>query len=689
MKQALFNLNRTYRFKRFVRRTYAAFNSMHREVSIGVIGGCMLVFAHIAHASAQNQTAVAVHDSIFEQELDELVVTSSKAELAPNQTARLVTVITRDEIARQPAQSIQDLLKNVAGLDVRQRGPNGVLSDISVRGSTFDQVTILLNGSNLTNPQTGHYSFDLPVNLSDIERIEIIHGPASLLYGAGAFSGGVNIVTKKDANANASLKAEGGMHNLWGTEARGAFQTPSSTHSLSAGYSASAGYIPDSDYELLNVFWQSRFHADNSKLDVQLGFNEKAYGANTFYSPSYPNQFDETQSLFASVKGESGTMLKFVPQIYWNRHYDCFRLYREGTPDIPDWYSGANNHYSDVFGFNLNVQYKGRYGITNMGGELRNEGIFSNNLGKQLQKPLGKYTKSDNRTNIGYSLEHTYLYKGFTLGMGVLVNYNTAYNNDVNFYPSFNIACRLTDELKIFTSWNNATRMPTFTDLYYVDPSQEGFPDLQPEKSEAFDAGFKYVNSFLSFSVDGFYEKGRNLIDWVKENPQDKLKATNLTSVNKAGFEANASFSLEKRMPQLPAIHLNLGYIYVNQSRNAGNLISNYVLDYLRHKLVAGLTHPVYKGLSADWQFRRQQREGTYSQLAGRDEEGKNIFKETAFPAFSLLDLKLNWKLNNVTVYLTINNLFNVSYYDRGNIPQPGFWLIGGARWTKELRNKN
>jgi iron complex outermembrane receptor protein len=95
-------------------------------------------------------------------------------------------------------------------------------------------------------------------------------------------------------------------------------------------------------------------------------------------------------------------------------------------------------------------------------------------------------------------------------------------------------------------------------------------------------------------------------------------------------------------------------------------------LDYLKHKFIAGLSHPVYRGLSADWQFRWQQREGTYTKEA----------KEEFYPAFVLLDVKLNWKLNDFNVYLTANNLFNVSYYDRGNIPQPGLWLLGGVSYT-------
>jgi iron complex outermembrane receptor protein len=676
MKQTVFISKRAYRFKRFARRTYAVFNSMHKVVSIGVISGCMLTFAHATQTKAQSQAAATVRDSVPEKELGELVVTSSKAELTLNQTAKLVTVISREEIERQPVLSIQDLLETVVGLDVRQRGSNGVLSDISVRGGAFDQIAILLNGANLTNPQTGHYSLDLPVNLSDIERIEIIQGPSSLLYGAGAFSGGVNIVTKKDSDTGVYLKAEGGMHALWGFETRGTLKTASSTHSLSAGYNSSSGYIAESDYKIFNALWQSNLNLDDSKLNIQLGINDKAYGANTFYSPRYPNQFDDTQSLFASVKGESGTKLKLIPHLYWNRHYDCFQLYRDGTPNIPDWYTGHNYHYSDVFGFNLNAQYKWQGGITNFGGEIRDESVYSNVLGKDTINQ-GKYLVRDNRTNVSYFIEHTYLYKGFTLGIGLLANYNTAFSNDIDFYPSVNAAYWLTDNLKVFASWNNATRMPTFTDLYYVDPAQTGFPDLQPEQSESFDVGIKYNHSFISASVNGFYEKGKNLIDWVSETPGGVLKATNLTSVNKTGFEANVSLSFKELLPQLSATRLNLGYMYLNQKRDAGNLVSNYVLDYLRHKFIAGLSHPIYKGLSANWQFRWQKREGTYTKY-----ENLTLASEEAYPAFSLLDLKLNWSLNNFTVYLTANNLFNVSYYDRGNIPQTGFWLLGGVCWT-------
>ncbi|MDD4728325.1 MAG: TonB-dependent receptor plug domain-containing protein, partial [Dysgonamonadaceae bacterium] len=182
------NTTTAFRFKRYTKKSYSVFNSLNKVVTIGFLTGCALMNAHASSVGPneairlENKT-----DTIAEQDLEELVVTASKAELPMSQASKIVTLITRDEIERSPAQSIQDLLNYVAGIDVMQRGPHGVQSDISLRGGSFDQVAILLNGINLTNPQTGHYSFDIPINLSDIERIEIVHGPASLVYGASAF----------------------------------------------------------------------------------------------------------------------------------------------------------------------------------------------------------------------------------------------------------------------------------------------------------------------------------------------------------------------------------------------------------------------------------------------------------------------------------------------------------------------
>ncbi len=670
------NTTKTFRFKRFARKSYSVFNSMHKAVTIGVLAGCTLISAHAASAEpAERITAERSLDSIPPTELDEVVVTASKVDLPLNLAAKQVTVISKQEIERAPVRSIEELLQYVAGADILQRGPHGVQADISLRGGSFDQTAILLNGINLTSPHTGHYSFDIPVNLSDIERIEIVQGPSSMVYGASAFAGGVNIITKKDSQSNASVKLEGGLHGLFGADVRGAYKTDKALHTLSAGYKRSDGYIRNSDYKIANLLWQSRFDIHGSNLDFQAGLNDKAYGANTFYSAAFPNQFDNTQGLFMSLKGETYGKLKFIPHIYWSRHYDEFQLIREGTPDVPAWYKDHNYHRSDVFGMNLNMQVASAWGITSFGGEFRNEGILSNVLGKPMEDTIGKYTKSDSRTNISYFTEHNIIYEKFTLSLGGLLNYNTAVADQFDFYPALNGSFRATDHLSLYASWNKATRMPTFTDLYYTTKTHIGNSNLKAEESEAFEAGIKYTYPVVSGSLALFHMKGRNMIDWVKASPEALWESRNHTRLHKQGFEADLNLNLASWFGSgQPLQALSFGYMYIDQELVEDELISNYTLNHLRHKFTAALHHGVVKHLTLSWNFRWQDRVGSYIQYVDL-----NPGERVAYTPFALLDVKVNYALPRANLFVNANNIFNTVHVDFGNIPQPGFWLSGGV----------
>ena len=669
---------KAFRFKRFANKSYSAFNSLHKVVSIGFLTGCTLMSAHASSVEPNEAVRLEVKaDTIPDQELEEVVVTASKAELPLSRASKMVTLITKTEIERSPAQSVQELLNSVAGVDVLQRGPNGVQADISLRGGSFDQVAILLNGINLTNPQTGHYSFDIPINLSDIERIEIVHGPASLVYGASAFAGGINIITKKDAESNAYVKLEGGMHNSFNTEARGAYKTASTLHQFSVGYKQSDGYMANSDYNMLNLLWQSRFDIEKNTLDVQMGFNNKEYGANTFYSPSYPNQFDDTESMFISIKGETNGKLKFIPQLYWNRHNDTFQLIREGTPNVPDWYTNHNYHQTDVFGTNLTFQYASKLGITSFGGEFRNEGIMSNVLGTPLDEPIGNFTKSDNRTAINYFAEQNFLFQNMTLSVGGLLNYNTAIPNKYAFYPAINTSYRITDKVSLYASWNKATRMPTFTDLYYTTATHIGNSDLKSEQSEALEAGVKLSNRAVRANISAFYMKGRNLIDWVKPSEEALWESRNHSKINKKGVETNLQFNLKELLGQsLPFQSLNLGYLYLDQNLVDDELISNYTLNHLRHKFTANLQHDVVRNLSMTWNFRWQERTGSYLKYV--ESQPTEV---TPYKPFSLLDVKVNYQMHNLNLFANINNVFDTQYLDLGNLPQPGIWVMMGLSY--------
>lgn len=673
MNRKHFKERLVYRFKRFVRKAYSAFNSMHRIVNIGVVRGCAISFLTVSTITAQTTSDGEQQQKVLEKELDEVMVTASRVETPVNQTAKLVTVITKEQIEQSPVRSIQDLLVYAANIDVIQRGGHGVQADISIRGGSFDQNAVLLNGVNLSNAQTGHYSFDIPINLSDIERIEIIHGPSALIYGSSAFSGGINIITKKNADYKAYASVESGMHKLRGMEVRGTAKTGMATNSLSVGYNSSDGYITNSDYDIYNVLWQTRFRLKNeSKLDLQLGYNDKKYGANTFYSPKFPNQYERTSTYMGSLKGEFGSKLKIVPIIYWNRHHDQFDL-------VKDTDYGRNYHRSDTYGANLIFSYKSKFGNTSLGGEIRREDIMSTKLGTLMVEPHRKYTKYDDRTNTSVSLEHTYSIERFVLSAGALMNHNTLRDNQYKFYPSVSVTYRPSDKINVSSSWSKSTRMPTFTDLYYETETHDVSNDLRPEKSESLELGVKYNESFFSAYVTGFLLWGRDVIDWVKEKPTDeKWTSWNLSKIDTKGVEMGAKFRIGDILPALgEESSLALDYTRMHQDGDTKGLISIYSLNYLRDKFTAKFNHQIYKGLSAGWYFRFQKRMGTY-------EKYENLVKvgDEHYPAFSTLDLKLNYEYKDVVFNLNLNNLYDTHYFDRGNIPQAGFWLMGGISYT-------
>ncbi|MDL2303473.1 TonB-dependent receptor [Dysgonomonas sp. OttesenSCG-928-D17] len=670
MKQKHLNQQQAYRFKRFVRKAYSAFNSMHRLVNIGVVSGCAIAFLPTGTVSAQKTADSEQQQKVMEKELDEVMVTASRVEAPINQVAKLVTVITRQEIEQAPVRSIQDLLVYAANIDVIQRGGHGVQADISIRGGTFDQNVVLLNGVNLSNAQTGHYSFDLPVNLSDIERIEIIHGSSALIYGVGAFSGGINIITKKDADYKAYASVEVGMHKLRGMEVRGAAQTGQATHSLSVGYNASDGYIANSDYDIYNVLWQTRLKMQGtSKLDLQLGYNDKQYGANTFYSAKFPNQYERTSTYMGSLKGEFGSTLKVIPIVYWDRHHDQFDL-------IKDTDKGRNYHRNDTYGANLIFMYTSKLGVTSLGGELRKEDMMSTVLGKPMAKPHRKYKVYDDRTNTSVSLEHTLNLERVVLSAGVLMNHNTLLDGEYNFYPSVSMSYRPIDGLNISTSWGKSTRLPTFTDLYYTTDTHDGNSGLKPEKSESLELGIKYKNTFVNAYITGFLLWGRDMIDWVRVN--DKWASWNLTEVNTQGLEAGVKFRLGDVLPAFgEQSSLSLDYTRMHQSNDTKDLVSLYSLNYLRDKFTVTFNHHIYKGLSAGWYFRYQKRMGVYERFENLESAGYSHY-----PAFSTLDLKLNYQYRDLSFNLNLNNLYDTHYFDKGNIPQSGFWLMGGVSYT-------
>ena len=668
MKKKQFLKNKSFRFKRFEKKNYSAYNSMHKAVTIGVLSLAALVSTAPKTANAQVETQ---DTSAATKTLEEVSITDSPLEPI-NQTGKIVTVITRQEIENLHPASIDDLLKYVSGIDIQTRGNQGVQADISLRGGTFDQSAILLNGINITNPHTGHYSLDIPLNVEDIERVEIIRGPSAIVYGASAFSGGINIITKKNINKALSLKAEGGEHGYINSELSLAKKIKNIENYLSLGYKTSNGYTKNSAYDIYNILYQNRINLEyNNKIDFQVGYNNKDYDANTFYSAKFDNQHEKTSSFLTSVKGlfNIADNFKINASVYYNMHKDCFELIKD--------VSKPNYHKSNVFGNNMAFTYIYKNFKLNFGSDVRYEEILSSVLGEPVSLHGEHYDHYKDRTNFSYFVNAEYTYKNLLATLGVMTFQNSDIKQDIqNFYPSVNLNYSLNGSWQLYASFNSSSRLPTFTELYYKDAVHISNKDLKQEKSLSYEFGIKNLNHIAITNFDAYYMQGKNLIDWMKKSAEDvQWQSKNINSLDKYGFDVDMKIFLNEFVPFLDSkTTLNIGYSYLYQDKSKTNYISQYALNYLKHKFLARLSLPINK-FTINLNGKYCYREGKYIQynngVAGQ---------EVSYKPFFSMDANINYSFKLFDIYISATNLFNKEYYDIGNIIQPKRWVIGGIK---------
>ena len=670
------------RFKHYSRRSYAVFSTLKSHVTIGVMTVVMLASVPVSGISAQTVKDNNSGEKLYE--LEEVEVTGSRVPLTVSQAARIVTVLDREAIAAAPVQSINDLLKYAAGVDVRQRGDMGVQTDISIRGGTFDQITILLNGINICDPQTGHNAADFPVELSEIERIEVLEGPAGRVYGTSSLVGAINIVTRTAKDSGAEVFADGGSYGYFKGGAivshvkNGLSNQVSGSYSRSDGFSRSKAGNLNADFKYARLFYQGRYENDQVDIRWHAGFTNKDYGANTFYSTLSDEQFEHVRKYYTAVQAETkGDVYHFKPSVYWNRSDDRFEFYR-GMPEK----SPFNYHQTDVYGVNLNNYIQTFLGKTAFGAEFRNEGVRSTSLGEPLNSPVkvpgtdADFTLGLNRTNLSFHLEHNIVLRRFTLSAGVIAVKNTGNEMNFRFYPGVDASYQFARDWKVYASYNTSLRMPTFTELYYSVGGHKADKYLKPEEMQAVEVGVKYLRPGIRGTLSLYRYHGTDMIDWIKDISQGDdapWQSVNHAVINTMGAEASVLVDIRELMQRDAFVRsLNVSYSYIDQDKETTpNLQSKYALEYLRHKFVAQANFRIWKLLEMNVSYRWQDRMGNY-------QKGNSM---VPYEPYSLVDARFTWNAPQYKIYIEGNNLLNKTYYDHGNIPQPGIWVRAGASY--------
>lgn len=675
--------NHVITFRKWGRKRWSVFQSLNKTIRIGCLSISYLLFA--IPANAQKNMIIAPHDSINpikSIEMEEVVVSTQRAPVTFSQVARILTVIEKAEIQGAPVQNLQDLLEYATGLDVRQRGGPGVQADISIRGSSFDQVLILLNGVNINDPQTGHHNLNLPVSLHDIERIQILEGPASRVYGLNAFGGAINIITSNENDSHLKANLTTGQFGYIDGGVAANLISARLRNYLSANYNSSDGYIKNTDFQQRNIYYTGNLNTMAGEIIFQAGHSVKSFGANSFYTPVYANQFENISTTLSSLRMDLKGRLHISPAFYWRRNQDRFELFRN-MEQAPAWYKGHNYHLTNVYGSSINSWFSSSLGKSSFGIEFRNENILSNVLGKPLFKPvpvpgdkIHQYTLSDSRKNFSFYAEHSVYMEPFSVSGGVMANLNTQTGDHLNLYPGIDFSWNVHKDLKYYISLNKSLRIPTFTDLYYKSVTNVGNLNLKSEEAVAFESGFKLNGRGYSGNITYFHRWGNNIIDWVKKTDETVWKAENITNLNTDGIELSSKLFLENWLGNNTLIKcVTFSYSWLEQGKQSGSYSSRYVMDYLRNKIVLGINHSITGKLNADWKFSFQDRNGTYTKW-----EGSAFGKDVPYPSLYLVDARIVWQNKSSAFYIEFSNLFDQSYVDYSNVEQPGLWIKLGIK---------
>ena len=610
-------------------------------------------------------------------DINELQVIAQKSQIASD-NLRIISTIDSEMISKVPVVSINELLEQLPGIDIRQRGGNGIQADMSMRGGTFDQVLVLLNGVNISDAQTGHHNLDLPIDLNTVERIEVLQGTNMQQFGLSAFSGAINIITNtKNSTQNdhkITLALTGGANGLLNPAVNARWNNEKWHVLGSVSHNRSDGYMPNTDYKYTNAFVQSGFSDEKlGNYDFQIGGQIKDFGANGFYSLKFPNQFEATKTLFTSLKwSKQIKRWGLEASTFYRTHYDRFELIRS-MENAPAWYKNHNYHVTHSSGGNFKTHYASKIGKTSIGVEMRNEKIRSNVLGDALETPTSVpftqdsilFSHGKNRMNLNYFAEQAFYSGNWAASLGMSGNYNNMFQHNFGF--GANVAYQFAANSNIYFNLNRSLRLPTFTDLYYQSATQTANPKLKVENAWTGELGAKWQKNGFTAQGSAFYRIGQNIIDWVKEPAAEKWESMNHTRIDAMGGEVSANYTYGK---WLHKVGLTYSFVHLEKS-TTNNLLSKYALDYLKHKLTLQVNHRIYKGFGANWTLNLQDRNGKFEDLNG----------ETCdYVPFTLLDGRVYWENKMFTVYAEASNITNRKYYDYGGIMQPGIWLKGGVK---------
>lgn len=577
--------------------------------------------------------------------LKEIVVSSTRIDLPFKENSRTIQIITSTDIQKLGVTNVADVLQQVAGVDVRRQGVGGSQADLYIRGGSFDQTLLLIDGIKVDDPQTGHHTLNMSLPVDVIKRIEIIKGPAARIFGQNAFSGAINIVTKDGVDNSLSAKIETGSFHQFLGEVVGTVAKENSSHIIQVSKNISEGYRDNTDFDNTSIFVKSQFNKNKLPINLVTSYNDRKFGANGFYGiPLATQQYEETQASLIGVSTEiKKGNLTWKPRIYWRRNQDEY-IYIRSNPA-----AYRNLHITNKIAAELNGSYKSSVGTTGFGVEFSKYYISSNRLG-------------DNQREIAtFFLEHRFQFFNQKLDVipGIAYSYFSDFDNKL--FPGVDVGYKVSENIRVYGNAGYTYRVPTYTDLYYIGPQAVGNENLQPERAVAEELGVKFNYDKWDVMIAAFNRDSKDLIDYVRVNDADTyFTPLNIAEVNTKGIEVETAYRFQLfSLPQT----IRIGYNYLDDEvKKSAVAESRYSINSMKHQVTSALTMQWFKNFSTNFAYRYVER--------------------TLGTSYSVYDASANYTFKDVVLSFYANNIFNKEYSETGNIPMPNGNVLFGLKYN-------
>lgn len=611
-------------------------------------------------------------------ELNPVSVTSSRFLQRSNETGRNISVIGGDLFAKMPVQSLDELLRYVPGIEVQARGPMGAQSDIVMRGGTYQQVLVLLDGVKVNDPITGHFNSYIPVTPSEIDRIEVLRGPAAAIYGAEAVGGVINVITKTfnstyaNPGLHGNVRATAGQYKFWNSDAGIEYRQ--------GRYRASLGILNNNTSgQLLRGNNRGYIHNNTVSGSVAVNlprewtlalrgsYDNRDFAAQNFYTTFASDTATET---VASLRGQ--LQLRQQKEKYSHQLDAVYKttsdhyLYNEA--------STANENHSRY----TQIQYlysrkleKGFALTSGTQGSLRS--IHSNDRGDhQTGQIAGFGTLLYQRNNWHSSASLRGDYDG-NYGFALLPQLSTSYQyHKLTLRATAGRSTRSADFTERFNNYNKTL----------VKSGSIGNPDLDAETSWSYEAGIDYAPiRYLRFSGTAFYRDQSNVIDWVNtpfsEMPRQVnldpagvyALAKNLKEVQTKGVELEASF--RKQISPKQHLNVNAGLTLLQSVSNDPNP-SFYIIAHAKMLIQSSIVYSIGKlSLSANMIYKER-----------KPQVAKGINAEIS-SSYAVFNARAAFAFDKkVSAHISCNNIGDIQYSDLLGSKMPSRWLMAGASFS-------